>query len=135
MISTSVKESVVNLHFVTEFAMAKKITRWCYKNKSKSIKSCSNEQHRWSRSWTKIVQSTSTTHRAALRNSPIIECPKRKYSATRIKAIFSSLRLSGNCHYPKKGTALASLKRRVLVVVINREIAIIRISFNRVLLY
>ena len=42
--------------------------------------------------------------------------------------------IAENCHYPKKETALVSLKKESLVVSIKGEIAIIRISFIRVLL-
>ena len=48
---------------------------------------------------------------------------------------FSSLPLTGNCDYPERETALASLKKESLVVAIKGKIAFNRISFIRNRLY
>ena len=57
------------------------------------------------------------------------------YSEIRLKAIFSSLLITENCHYPEGETALASLKKERVVIAIKGKIAFNRISIIRIPLY
>ena len=57
------------------------------------------------------------------------------YNEIRLKAIFSSLLITENCHYPEGETALASLKKERVVIAIKGKIAFNRISIIRIPLY